>query len=142
MEIDQILKQLDWLDEERRKDKDMIAKQEDRIISMQGNLESAHQQIKDLSGEITRLSAVVARMDRFDEALLQQKIEVNHNFEELEKQFKKRDEEVEKIRRVEIRGVDNNLMEMRKELEPIAGMRRALEARVDEERRLARLIEE
>jgi len=142
MEIDQILKQLDWLDEERRKDKDMIAKQEDRILSIQGNLEAAHLQIKDLSGEITRLSAVVARMDRFDEAILQQKVETNQQFEELERQFKKRDEEVEKMRRVEIRGVDNNLMEMRKELEPIAGMRRALEARVDEERRLARLIEE
>jgi chromosome segregation ATPase len=142
MEIDQILKQMDWLDEERRKDKDMIAKQEERIISLQGNLEAAHQQIKDLSGEITRLSAVVARMDRFDEALLEQKIEVNQNFEEIEKQFKKREEEVEKMRRVEIRGVDNNLSEMRKELEPIAGMRRGLEARVDEERRLARLIEE
>jgi chromosome segregation ATPase len=142
MEIDQILKQMDWLDEERRKDKDMIAKQEERIISLQGNLEAAHQQIKDLSGELTRLSAVVARMDRFDEALLEQKIEVNKNFEELEKQFKKREEEVEKMRRVEIRGVDNNLAEMRKELEPIAGMRRGLEARVDEERRLARLIEE
>ena len=48
MDIDQILKQMDWLDEERRKDKDMIAKQEDRIISMQGNMESAHQQIKEL----------------------------------------------------------------------------------------------
>ena len=142
MEIDQILKQLDWLDEERRKDKDMIAKQEDRILSIQGNLEAAHLQIKDLNGEITRLSAVVARMDRFDEAILQQKVETNQQFEELERQFKKRDEEVEKMRRVEIRGVDNNLMEMRKELEPIAGMRRALEARVDEERRLARLIEE
>jgi chromosome segregation ATPase len=142
MDIDQILKQMDWLDEERRKDKDMIAKQEERIISLQGNLEAAHQQIKNLSGEITRLSAVVGRMDRFDEALLQQKIEVKQNIEELEKQFKKREEEVEKIRRVEIRGVDNNLAEMRKELEPIAGLRRGLEARVDEERRLAKLIEE
>lgn len=142
MDIDQILKQMDWLDDERRKDKDMIAKQEERIISLQGNLEAAHQQIKNLSGEITRLSAVVGRMDRFDEALLQQKIEVKHNIEELEKQFKKREEEVEKIRRVEIRGVDNNLAEMRKELEPIAGLRRGLEARVDEERRLAKLIEE
>jgi chromosome segregation ATPase len=142
MDIDQILKQMDWLDEERRKDKDMIAKQEDRIISMQGNMESAHQQIKDLSGEITRLSAIIVRMDRFDESLLQQKVETNQQFEELEKQFKKREEEVEKIHRVEIRGVDNNLMEVRKELEPIAGIRRALDARVDEERRLARLIEE
>lgn len=142
MELDQVLKQMDWLDEERRKDKDMIAKQEDRIISMQGIQDATRQQIKDLSGEITRLSAVVARMDRFDEALFQQKIGVNQQFEELEKQFKKHEEEVEKMRRVEMRGIDNNIGEMRKELEPIAGMRRGLEARVDEERRLARLIEE
>ncbi len=142
MELDQILKQLDWLDDERRKDKDVIAKQEDRILSMQGNLDAAHKQIKELSSEIIRLSAIVARMDRFDESLLQQKIEVNQKFEELEKQFKKREEEVEKMRRVEIRAVENNIAEMRKELEPITGMRRGLESRVDEERRLARLIED
>jgi len=142
MELDQILKQLDWLDDERRKDKDVIAKQEDRILSMQGNLDAAHKQIKELSSEIIRLSAIVARMDRFDESLLQQKIEVNQKFEELEKQFKKREEEVEKMRRVEIRTVENNIAEMRKEVEPIAGMRRGLESRVEEERRLARLIED
>jgi len=142
MELDQILKQLDWLDDERRKDKDIIAKQEDRVLSMQGNLDAAHKQIKELSGEIVRLSAIIARMDRFDESLLQQKIEVNQKFEELEKQFKKREEEVEKMRRVEIRTVENNIAEMRKEVEPIAGMRRGLESRVEEERRLARLIED
>ena len=46
------------------------------------------------------------------------------------------------MRRVEVRSVDNNLAEIRKELEPIAGFRRGLEARVEEERRLARLIDE
>ena len=52
MELDQILKQLEWLDGERRKDKDILAKQEERIIALEGNLSAAHQQIKELNGEI------------------------------------------------------------------------------------------
>lgn len=142
MEQDQILKQLEWLDEERRKDKDTLAKQEERIISMQGNLEASHQRIKELSGEITRLSTLVARMDRYDESLLQYRVEVNQQFEEYDKQTKRREGEMEKVRRVEMRAVDGGLSEMRKELEPIDGMRRGLEARVEEERRLARLIDD
>jgi hypothetical protein len=86
MEQDQILKHLEWLDDERRKDKDIIAKQEDRILALEGNLFAAHQLIKDLSGEIARLGTVVARMDSFDEALLNQRMEVNRQFEEIDKQ--------------------------------------------------------
>ena len=32
MEFDQVLKQLEWLNDERRKDKDIISKQEERIM--------------------------------------------------------------------------------------------------------------
>jgi len=142
MESDQILKHLEWLDDERRKDKDIISKQEDRITSLEGNIASAHQQIKDLSGEVVRLSAVSARMDGYDESLLQQRIEINRQFEEVEKQVRKREEEMEKVRRVEMRGVDGSLAEMRKEIETISGLRRSLQARVEEETRLARLIDE
>jgi chromosome segregation ATPase len=142
MELNQILKHVEWLDDERRKDKDTIAKQEDRLISLEGNLDAAHQQIRELSGEITRLSAVVGRMDRFDESLVQQRVEFNKQIEELEKQTKKRDEESEKVRRVEMRAVDSTLGEIRKELEPILGLQRGLQARIEEEHRLARLIDE
>jgi len=142
MEVDQILKQLEWLDGERRKDKDILAKQEERIISLEGNLPALYQQIKDLNSEITRLSAVVGRMDHYDEVLLQQRVEVNRQFEEIDKQTKKREEEVEKVRRVEMRSVDTSIAEVRKEVEGVAGLRRGLQARVEEENRLARLIDE
>jgi len=142
MEFDQVLKQLEWLDEERRKDKDIIAKQVDRITALEGNLSAAHQQIKDLNGEITRLSAVVSRMDDFDTALLQHRTEVNRQIEEQEKQNKKREEEMEKVRRVEMRSVDTTFAETRQELEAISGIQRNLQARVDEETRLARQIDE
>jgi chromosome segregation ATPase len=142
MELDQILKHLEWLDDERRKDKDVLAKQEDRILSLEGNLAAAHQQIKALNGEITRLTTVVGRMDNYDEILLQQRVEVNRQFEEIDKQTKRREEEMEKVRRVEMRALDGSLADIRKELETIAGLKRGLQARVEEEMRLTRALDE
>ena len=82
MEFDQVLKQLEWLNDERRKDKDIISKQEERLIGMEGSISAASQQIKDLNSEIVRLTAVVGRMDNFDSALLQQRLEINQQVEE------------------------------------------------------------
>jgi chromosome segregation ATPase len=142
MDFDQVLKQLEWLNEERRKDKDIISKQEDRITAMEGNISAANQQIKDLSSEITRLSTVVNRMDEFDSSLLQQRLEINKQVEEQDKQTKKREEEMEKVRRVEMRSIDTNIAEMRQELEAISGINRSLQARVEEETRLGQQIDD
>jgi chromosome segregation ATPase len=142
MELEQILKQIEWLDDERRKDKDVIAKQEDRIASLEGNLRAAHQQIKDMGSEITRLGSIIGRMDQFDQSIIDLRIDTNRHIEEIDKMDKKRHEEVEKVRRVEMRAVDSNLAELRKEIEAIAGLRRAVQARVDEEARLSKSIDE
>ena len=69
MEFDQVLKQLEWLNDERRKDKDIISKQEERLTAMEGRISAANQQIKDLDSEIVRLTTVVNRMDEFDSTL-------------------------------------------------------------------------
>ena len=142
MEFDQVLKQLEWLNDERRKDKDIISKQVERITAMEGGISAANQQLKDLNSEIVRLTAVVGRMDDFDSALLQQRLEINQQVEEQDKQTKKREEEMEKIRRVEMRSVDTTIAETRKELEAFSGFNRSLQSRVDEDARLAQLIDE
>jgi chromosome segregation ATPase len=142
MEFDQVLKQLEWLNDERRKDKDIISKQEERLIAMEGSISAANQQIKDLNSDIVRLSTVVGRMDNYDSALLQQRLEINQQVEEIDKQTKKREEEMEKVRRVEMRSVDTSIADTRKELEAFSGINRSISARVDEEARLAQLIDE
>ena len=142
MELEQLLKQVEWLDDERRNDKDAIARQEERLNSLEGNLTAAHQQIKSLKGEIDRLVAPVIRIDRFEEALLQHRVEIGRQLEEIDKQTKKREEEMEKVRRVEVRAIDTGLIEVRKGLEPIDGLKRSIQARVDEEIRLGRAIDE
>jgi chromosome segregation ATPase len=142
MEFDQVLKQLDWLNDERRKDKDIISKQIERINTLEGNISAANQQIKDLNSEIVRLTAIVGRMDEFDSALRQQRLEINQNVDELDKQTKKREEEMEKVRRVELRSVDSSIAELHKEIESYSGFNRSLQARVEEDARLAKQIDE
>jgi chromosome segregation ATPase len=142
MEFEQVLKQLEWLNDERRKDKDIIAKQEESITVMEGSISAANQQIKDLSSEITRLSAIVGRMDDLDSSLLQLRMEINQQIDEQDKQTKKREEEMEKIRRVEMRSIDTSFAETRQELEAISGLKRSLQARVDEEARLAQQVDD
>jgi chromosome segregation ATPase len=142
MEMEQILKQVDWLDDERRKDKTRLGALEERMTALEGNIPPLAREIKDLSGEITRLSTLISRMDHFDEAMLQQRIETKKYFEELERQIQKRDEEGEKVRRVEIRALENSLADLRKELEPLPDIKRSLKVRMDEENRLAKLIDE
>jgi chromosome segregation ATPase len=115
---------------------------EERLSAVEGNVPPLAHQIKELGGEITRLAAIIARMDSFDETLLQARIEAKQYFEELERQFKKREEEAEKVRRVEMRALESSLAELRKELEPIPELKRGLKARVEEESRLTRLIDE
>lgn len=142
MDFDQVLKQLEWLNEERRKDKDIISKQVERITALEGSITAASQQIKDLSSEITRLSTVVNRMDEFDSAILQQRLEINKQIEEIDKQTKKREEEMEKVRRVEMRSVDTSILELHQEIESYSGINRSLQARVEAETRLGQQIDE
>jgi len=142
MELEQVQKQLDWLDDERRKTKTSLDLQEKRIGSVEAEFPPLTQQIKDLSGEITRLSAVLARIDQFDEAVLQLRIEAKQAVEALEKQIKKRDEEAEKVRRVEIRALEESQEGIRKELAAISELKRGLQARTEEDSRLARIIDE
>lgn len=142
MELEQVLKQVDWLDGERRKDKTVLSGLEDRLINLEGNIPVLNKQIKDIDGEITRLGAMLARMDHFDENLLQFRVESKHALEEIEKELKQRDDEGEKIRRVEQRSLESSIAELRKELAPIPELRRAIQSRVEEDVRLNRAIDE
>jgi chromosome segregation ATPase len=140
MEIEQIIKRVDWLDDERRQDKNKLASIDDRLTNMEGNIPPISQQIKDLGGEITRLTAILSRMDRFDESLLQQRIEAKQTYDDLDRQVKKREEESEKVRRLELRGVEATIVELRKDISIIPELKRGIQARVEDNLRLEKEI--
>jgi chromosome segregation ATPase len=142
MDIEQLQKRIQWVEEERRKEKDAIGLLENKVVALEGSLAAALQQGKELSGEITRLSAVVTRMDQYDQTLIQTRLEAKQSVEALEKEIKLRVDETEKVRRVELKSFDSGLADLQKQIEPIAKLEKGLQARVEEDNTLRRSIDE
>jgi chromosome segregation ATPase len=142
MELDQIVKRLDWLDEEHRKDKHALSALEERLASLDGNLKSLVQQVKEKSGEISRLTITAARVEQFGDILSKNRLEINHFIEDLEKQREEKQLEQNKQYRAEFSSIHKTLTNLRKIKEAIAGINNALKVRVDEEARLTRAISE
>ena len=142
MDLEQLQKKLLWIEEDRRKEKDALATLENRIAALESSLAAPQQQVKELSSEVTRLSAVVTRMDQYDQAQLQARLETKRAIEDLEKELKVRNDEVEKVRKVEYKGLEADIAELRKGLEALPKIEKSLQARVEDSNQLRRVIDE
>jgi len=142
MDLEQVIKRLDWLDEERRKDKILIATLEERLNRAEAQVPPVEQELKELDGAVTRLSSSLARFDAVDAAIAQIRVDYVRAIEAIEKQRADHEREAEKIRRADIESLTKSIAEVRKGLEVIPDIKVKLQARVEEEYRLSRLIEE
>jgi septal ring factor EnvC (AmiA/AmiB activator) len=105
MDFDQIQKRLQWVEDDRRKEKDAIAMLENRLLEFEGGLAAVTEQIKEMSGEVTRLSAVVTRMDQFDQNLLEMRVDNKRMLDDLAKDISSRSDEYESVRRLEVKSI-------------------------------------
>jgi len=142
MELEQLTKRLQWLDDERRKDKNTISQLEERILSLEGDLAASKHEVDELSGEITLLKTIVGRMDQFDEILAQHRKEFVKEIQNIEKQTVQRDEEIMSVLRAEIRTYENPIYELRKDLDNIRDVKKDVQTGVAEDNRLNRRIDE
>ena len=142
MELEQINKQVNWLDEERRKDKLIIGSLEERLNNVEARFAPIETKDQEFESDFARFSGLLNKVGEFEEALLNIRIDTTQHIEILEKQTKKREEDAEKIRRAEMRSLETGITETRKELEQFAEIKRNLKNRVEEELRLSRMIDE
>jgi chromosome segregation ATPase len=142
MDTDQLQKRIQWVEDDRRKEKDAIALLENRVTTLEGSLAASAQQGKELSSEITRLSAIILRMDQFDQALLKARQESKQAVDDLEKAIRLRFEEAVKVTRAEARSYESSLMDLQKHLEVIPRLDKNIQARLDVEIGIRRSIDE
>ena len=141
MDLEQIVKRLEWLDDERRKDRTTIATLEKRIEVYETSVPIIREQVKQLDGEVTRVGAMLDRFDQVDSALSNLRVEITRKIEGVEKQRQERDRELDKIRRDDLEAFNRAVAEVRKTTEVLPELKTKLNARVEEEYRLNRLIE-
>jgi chromosome segregation ATPase len=142
MDFEQILKRIEWLDDERRKDKLLISSLEDRLMKSEGNITPLMQEIKGVSNDLSRIQAALTRFDQIDSAISQVRIDFPRSLEAIEKQRLEKEREQEKVRLADMESVNIAISNVRKGLDPIPEIKKELVARSEEEKRLIRLIAE
>lgn len=142
MEIDQFKKQLDWLDEERRKDKLLIATLQDRIADLEEHFSPIDQRLGGLEGELAHIATSLTRFEQIENSIGQTRVELSRQVQDVEKARAERDREMEKVRLGDLELVNRNIGEIRKGQESIPDLKKMLQARQEGENRLGTEIEE
>jgi chromosome segregation ATPase len=66
MEFEQIVKRLEWLDEEHRKTRNTIITLEERMAALEANIDTVAQQVKPLPKQIAEIASTTSRFNQFD----------------------------------------------------------------------------
>ena len=140
MDQEQLEKRVEWLDDERRKDKGTISDLQKKIAKLEGMLDKSTKHANELSSEVTRLSVLVAKVDEFDDALKAHRDQVKIELDSQENRLKRREKDAKKRLDLDLDSVNKSVAEVRKEISTVTKMREELLARSENESRINRLI--
>jgi len=140
MEFEQIIKRLDWLDEEQRKGKNALAAIEERLSALDTSLKILDKRLKALEKSVPSASTAATRFTQLEQLIAAQRTDFGRSLDELEKKVKSSETKLEKRRQAEITPIQEALTEMRLSIEKLQELRRDIQARVDEEARLSKAV--
>ena len=139
-EMEDLRKQLDWLDEERRKNGRKLVEFEQKLEISERDISGRDRRIKLLEEQIAKLNSQVSRIPQVDVQLTQFKDEIVQLIEQYDQRRLQSESELEAMRRVEHESNVREIADVRKELPAIGRLQREMELRQAEETRLANLI--
>ena len=142
MELEDLAKRMDWLEKERRKDRSAIADLHEKVAAYEGNFTAIQSRVKEFSDDISHFSSAAGRLEQFDTLVAQHRAEITKSIEDMEKRRAKHERDVDARRHLEQEGLSKSLNDMRSSVDSLLELRKAVQARVDEDARLARSIAE
>jgi chromosome segregation ATPase len=143
MEFEQLVKRLEWLDEEHRKTRNVIITLEERMAALEANIDTVAKQIKPLAKQISDIANTTARLDQFDDIFARQRDDMNKAIDEIEKRHQKRELEITKRHYEDIEPFPRAIEELRRNIESeFPPIKRDIKARLLEEARLNEAIKE
>jgi chromosome segregation ATPase len=139
MEFEQLVRRIEWLDSQQRKDKESLDALGERLTSVETTLNALTQQLKTLSKSVSDLSASNARLDQFDAIFAKQRTDMNTALEEIEKKSQRREREAAKRHQAELEEINRTITEMRALYDPTE-IKKKLKEKSAEEIRISQAI--
>jgi hypothetical protein len=142
MDMEQLTKTVQWLDDERRKDKQELAALLERLAALGSENVGLTRKIQQLESDLTASTATLQRLSKIDEILDGYRKEMTRQLAELEQRRMEAEREDDRLRKLEREGVNKSLSDLRRNLENLFKLERETHARKDEENRMSRLLAE
>ncbi len=142
MDIEQASKTIQWLDDERRKDRQEITSLQERLAAVTAENTSLARRLQQLETDHGTLNSQVQKATKVDTLLDNYRKEMARQFEELERRRVDADKESERLRKIEREATNKSLAELRKGIDVVPKLERDISGRKEEEGRVARLIAE
>jgi chromosome segregation ATPase len=143
MEFEQLVKRIEWLDDEHRKTRDVIARLEERMSALEANIDTVAKQVKPLPKQIAEIASTSARLNQFDAIFAKQREDMKTAIDEIEKRHQKRELEVTKRHHEDLEPLTKAIDELRKRIESeFPPIKHDIKARILEESRLNEAIKE
>lgn len=136
MDFEQIVKRLEWLDAEQRKNKTAITGMEERLAAVNTTANAVSKQVKGLSKEVSEASGSGARIDQFNQMLAKQRDDFTKLIEDLEKKYQLRERAAAKRHTEELKELQSELTKLKKTAD-LTEVKRELKTRATEQLRLS-----
>ena len=135
MEFEQIVKRLEWLDEQHRKDRAALSTLEEQIASFQGNINTLSKQIKELDKKVSEIGPVNARLTQYDELLSKERADMKKALDELEEKHLRREKDRIKRHQKDLEEINKSLPKL-DQSKDITALKKLIKERADEDIKL------
>ena len=85
MEFEEIIKKVQWIEDQERKGKSELKDLGDRVTGLNTSIGALVQQLKTLAQQVNDLSVAAARIDQFDQMLAKHRVDVSKSIETIDK---------------------------------------------------------
>jgi hypothetical protein len=141
MELAQATQMVKWLDEERRKDKAIIATLQEATRSQDQQLTQQAAQIQELQTTLAGLQGLLAQAASFEQTVAKYKNELVFLLDQREEAWKKERAESERLRKIEAETVADELGGIEKRLQVLSRCDDELKVRQAEDKRLSEALQ-
>lgn len=141
LDIEQLEKRMEWLDNERRNDKTMIASLQSKLEAMETENTALRLRLADMESEIARINTLMARLDNFEKDLNSVDTETSRQISTFKEPVQENQIRTQRNQKL-IEDLDADITGLRKQIQAFDGVHELIEKRKEEDIRLSRLIEE
>jgi len=142
MEKEEILKSLEWLEGERRKDRQVITELQEQISALQEVISSQKRELSNLNKEHKKSLNSMVRVEEYEETLAVHKTDLLKSFSMLEKRFDGLEQSITTQRSEDRDSLNKRVLELQKEIKALNEMKKSFQSRGEDDFRLNQKLEE